>query len=259
MNRFKIALAVGLLALVVAIPAAATGDDTGQVDEDCRLFDPGCVPEIPAEVLEELNAEAAYLAAYLDEHGIEYTLETDPFGVTVVEWDWDDPEAARLVTEFHEERDGAWLDIEVGDAMPFDLPMPFGLPFSAEEADELNALADELAAFLDERGIDYEDQQVRVVTVDPEDEAAHDAIAEFMAEQGMGWLDVTVGGLLPGELPFGGEFPGGWGFGFECPEGEECLIDGEFPFEFEWGFEWPHGEFDLEWSPGEWGTGWIEG
>jgi hypothetical protein len=288
-SRWKIALAVGVLALAVAVPASAVTDaDPAPADSGLGFFDPECMPEIPDEILEELNAEAEELAAFLDEHGIEYTLESGPGGVTWVEWDFADPEAARLVAEFFEDRHGEWIEGEVIELPDFEFPMPLldlgmtpGLPVTAEEVDEMSALAGDLAAFLDERGISYEEQQVRVVTVDPEDEEALEAVGEFLAEQGPGWAEMEFLPGFPDGFPFEGEFLPEWlphddlewpdegwleEFDLEWPEGEwhehefdpdECG-EGHFPFPGGWvpgagelEFEWPGGHLDPDWAGGE--------
>jgi hypothetical protein len=113
------------------------------------------------EELADANSEEDALAAFLDERGIRYTRDPGADGVDYVVWDENDDAATAAVGEFYAER----------------------YPTPPEVLAEFQAQEDELAAFLDERGVRYtreaDAEGIRWVVWDDNDEAANAAVEEF--------------------------------------------------------------------------------
>ena len=141
--------------------------------------------------------------------------------------------------------DQAWVDegFEFPEGLDSGFPMP---SIDADAVAELNGHADDLAAFLDERGIEFETYDVSVVGWDPEDPAAAEAVGEFYAENGLpipsGWMHpFPMGGIE--FLPFGEGLPFGGGFDLgSLPPELEGLFGEGFSFD---------GDIDLENLPPE--------
>lgn len=178
----KLALAVGL---IMAVPLGAmtwnaTAGATSLVDDepvpiaedldevveegDGEIVD-DCGAEPTAEDLAEWNAETDDLAAFLDERGLAYTIETDELGSRWVDYDYDDEAVSDAVDEFYAAR----------------------YPMTEEEIAERNAEEDALAAYLDEQGVAYtadtDAYGVRLVEYDWEDEAVVTTVDEFYAAE----------------------------------------------------------------------------
>jgi hypothetical protein len=113
------------------------------------------------EELADANSEEDALAAFLDERGIRYTRDTGADGVDYVVWDEHDDAATAAIGDFYAER----------------------YPTPPEQLAELQAREDDLAAFLDERGVRYtreaDAEGIRWVVWDDNDEAANAAVEEF--------------------------------------------------------------------------------
>jgi hypothetical protein len=113
------------------------------------------------EELADANSEEDALAAFLDERGIRYTRDPGADGVDYVVWDENDDAATAAIGEFYAER----------------------YPTPPEVLAELQAQEDELAAFLDERGVRHtreaDAEGIRWVVWDDNDEAANAAVEEF--------------------------------------------------------------------------------
>jgi hypothetical protein len=150
--------------------------------------------------------------------------------------DLTDPASREAFEEYLQENGDLFIEeifpggeLPFGEFFPFDdegfgfgfemLP-PFGDgegPLFGELPEELigdlNARADELAAFLDERGVGYEVEEgpmgIRVVIPDLTDPAAEEALEEFFEQHG-------------GMFDFSFEFPGHFGGFFEEPAGSEA-------------------------------------
>ena len=196
-RRIALSLLAACLAVAVAVPAAAATDEAG--------------PLFPIEtegiqaMIDEYVSAAEGLAEHLDDAGVAYEVREVP----VVLWDFEDPSAAEAVRDYLEELDlpmTAWLD-----AFSFDGPFGDGFPFEGDwepmlpegVVDELNGRADELAAFLEDRGIDCELEEgpggVRFVIPDLSDPDVGDALEEYWAEYGgpiseifdFGWGDAS--------------------------------------------------------------------
>ncbi len=227
------------------------------IDEFFGEFDDwgfGFIEEIdPEQALADIAGLLEGLAAHLDAAGVEHQVRNLP----VVTWDMTDEAANDAVAEyfgqaeipFLEQLPGildfgfgefgphdGWLEFE----FPFDGEFPFGgefpfdgewfdfgfdgeLPFDlpAELVERLNATADELAAFLDERGIAYDVEEgpngIRMVIPDLDDPAAEEALGEFYEEHG-GFFGFGFGGPH-GHFGFDGPGPFGGFFEFFEPEG----------------------------------------
>jgi hypothetical protein len=178
-RRIILPLLAACLAIAVAVPVAAA-------DEAGPLF--AADGEGLEAMVDEYTSLARGLAEHLDEAGITYEVRDVP----VVIWDFEDPAATEAVGEYLEGLGlpvMAWLD-------EFRVEGPFGggFPFDGEPVlpgdviDEMNARADELAAFLDDRDIGYEVEEgpggVRFVIPDLSDPDAREALEEFWAEHG---------------------------------------------------------------------------
>lgn len=135
-------------------------------------------PMSPEEVAAANEHEDA-LAAFLDERGIAHTRQTDAHGVNHVVWDENDEAAGEALTDFFTTR----------------------YPTPPEVVAQLTAQEDELAAFLDSRGVHYlretDPDGVSYVVWDDTDEAANAAVEEFYESQGdsscVGMVEVDPG------------------------------------------------------------------
>lgn len=112
------------------------------------------------------NEEEDALAAFLDERGVRYTRDASADGVSYVVWDENDEAASAAVEEYYAEH----------------------FPTPPEQLAALQAQEDELAAFLDQRGIAYtreaDAEGVQWVVWEDTDDAANAAVEEFYESQG---------------------------------------------------------------------------
>jgi len=153
----------------------------------------------PQEVIDQVNADNEALAQYLRDHGIEVTVTTDRHGMTMVEWDWEDPAAQLAVEDYY------WNLY----------PMP------QEVIDQINADAEALAEFLRAKGFDatvtFDRHGVATTEFDWEDPAVQEALAEYWSEFAvpMPGLDGDVVVFDGPAAPFGGDVAmGGVGITF---------------------------------------------
>jgi hypothetical protein len=155
--------AAGLATYGLAGTAGAEDDPANDPVEEEVVDDCGEAPT--PEDIAASNEEEDALAAFLDDRGVRYTRETDEDGVRWVAWDENDEAANDAVDEFYAER----------------------YPLTAEEVAAANEEEDELAAFLDDRGVRYTRDAgangVNYVVWDENDQAATDAVEAFYAER----------------------------------------------------------------------------
>lgn len=267
-DRIRIALLVGGVALAIAIPvASALNDGEGTAETAAPSAQDQANGEretggadVPAghsrlevveaagwqgapdldELLDRYEEFADGLADHLAEEGFAHDVRRVP----VVTWDLSDSAANRAVMEYVGQSDlpalilGSGTGVDLGGLLP-DVEFPFeefdgewGAPFElpAGMVDELNARADELAEFLDGRGIDYEVGEgphgIRWVIPDARDPEVREALEDFAAEHGglvigvEGMPGFDLGGLLPDIESLFEEFDGEWGTAFGCPDGD---------------------------------------
>jgi hypothetical protein len=216
----KVTAAVAALVLAVAVPVAGARNTAEpereepagpwwhwQPSAEGMPVDAGLQAEPVADLealLDDYGEFAEGLADQLEDAGFEPELHTIP----VVVWDWTDEEANRAALEYLEEAQLPFPPLGEGffegefpfdEGSPFDGESPFGegapgledwLP--PEVLDELDASADALAEFLEERGIDFEIEEgpfgVRWVIPDLGDPEAREALEEFAAgREGLGF------------------------------------------------------------------------
>ncbi len=247
-SRLRIAVLVGAIAAAIAIPAAQAQTADRQ----------------PEQALGDIAALLEGLADHLDDAGIDHEIVELP----VVVWDVGDEAANDAVADYLAGAELPFLD-DLLDGFDLEGGFPFadGFPFEGEWFDfdgefpgvglpeelvaDLNAAADELAVFLDERGVGYEVVEgpmgVRMVIPDLSDPAVREALEEFHETHGGFVGEIAPGGEFPfhgewfdfdleGGLPFledlldGFDLEGGFPFGDGFPfEGEWFDFDGEFP------------------------------
>ncbi|NNK91381.1 MAG: hypothetical protein HKO87_03035, partial [Acidimicrobiia bacterium] len=136
--------------------------------------------ELPQDVIDEINAEGAALAAAFDAAGVSYEMVTEDIGITYPEWDWEDEAAEAVADEFYKDL--------YGDEEWFDEELP------QEVIDEINAEGAALAAAFDAAGVSYEmvtdEMGVTYPEWDWEDDAAKDVVDQFYAD--LGWDDEFI-------------------------------------------------------------------
>lgn len=77
---------------------AVVDDFYAELYGDCWAAEPEWQPS--QEELDEANATTDGMAAAFDAAGVEYTIESDEFGYTWLEWDYDDPDAQAVADAY---------------------------------------------------------------------------------------------------------------------------------------------------------------
>ncbi|NNC74528.1 MAG: hypothetical protein HKN93_03340 [Acidimicrobiia bacterium] len=138
--------------------------------------------ELPQEVIDDINAEGAALAAAFDAAGISYEMVTEDVGISYPEWDWEDDAANEIADGFYEDL--------YGDEEWFDEELP------QEVIDEINAEGAALAEALNAAGISYEmvtdEMGVTYPEWDWEDPAAEAVVDEFFTDLFGDWEDEFI-------------------------------------------------------------------
>jgi hypothetical protein len=156
--------AVGLAGYGIA--GASSSSDEPDTEGTVMVSSDGeCMEPLSPEEVAATNEDEDALAAHLERQGIAHTRETDADAIRRVVWDENDEAANDAVDEFWASRH----------------------PLSPEDVAEWNAEEDDLAAFLDERGIAYT-RETDAYGIDnvivADDEAAGEAVEEFYAQAG---------------------------------------------------------------------------
>jgi hypothetical protein len=185
-------------AIAVAVPVAAAQSD-GAGTRSGGIFPARGEFGEPIDLDEAVGAYeefAAGLAEHLDDAGIDHEVREVP----IVLWDPADPSANEAVVEYLEELGipvRLLPDPERGwplDRERFEERLREWVP--AEVIEEVNAAADELAAFLDERGVGYRVEEgplgLRWVIPDLGDPAAREALEEYWSQRHGSWEDFTL-------------------------------------------------------------------
>lgn len=187
--------------------------------------------ELSDDVIAEINAEGADLAAALDAAGVAYQMVADDVGITYPQWDESDPAANEAVEQYYADKFGELPFQGIFDGI-FDegFTFDFGMDFDAlsdencemafgelfelpdDVVADINAEGAELAAALDAAGVTYEmvtdESGITFPEWDKNDDTANEAVEQYYVDKyGVG---------ADGETPFGRFefFDDGFGFHF---------------------------------------------
>ena len=196
--------------------------------------------ELSDDVIAEINAEGADLAAALDAAGVAYQMVADDVGITYPQWDESDPAANETVEQYYADKFGDLFGFGIFEDFDFDfdfdfdenLDFGFDMDLPEEAIAEINAEGADLAAVLDAAGIAHEmvtdDVGITYPQWDESDPAANEAVEQYYADKF-------------GELPFQGIFDGIFdeGFTFDFGMDFDALSDENCEMAFGELFELP--------------------
>ncbi len=186
--------------MVIADSAALMGDDTVALpDTPVGFIDPGSsviqfepATEAPFLTgLEDLIIEGEALAGWLEDAGVEFSFEEDPFGIGYPVWDETDPFAQAVADwffrDFLTDFDPAMIPEGAGEILGF-----------------LSAQAFDLGDFLNEAGVPHDIVEgplgVAFVEWDVFDPEANEAVAEFYDRDGPD-IAFSLEDVLPVGIP----------------------------------------------------------